>query len=110
VRLAVGLYVRANHRVEASWEALAACAGGRVPVGNHTPSTPIRPDGSFSRSEKYTLHYRDGSRDTFRVAFAGRFVSGGASGTLSARFQRTGRYGKRSKPCVSGPQTWTVTP
>jgi hypothetical protein len=110
VRLPVSLRVSAANRVEATWEALAACTGGRVSVGNHTPSSPIGADGSFSRSEKYVLKYTDGAHDTFHVAFAGRFLSGGASGTLTARLQRTGRHGKRRKPCVSGAQTWTATP
>jgi hypothetical protein len=66
---------------------------------NVEPLTPVHADGSFSRSEHYRV-----KRTSYRVTFAGRFVAGGAAGTLTARVRTP------SGVCSTGTQTWTTTP
>jgi ABC-type uncharacterized transport system permease subunit len=75
---------------------------------NVEPWTKLRPDGSFSSTEKYVVRYRDGSHDTFRVTFAGQFVAGGAAGTLTARVQSTDKHHRLYAPCLTGTQTWSA--
>jgi hypothetical protein len=99
VRLPVVVYVVGHRRLTGTWEALASCAHGRIPVMNVEPLTPARADGSFSRSEHYRV-----KRTSYRVTFAGRFVAGGAAGTLTARVHTP------SRSCSTGTQTWTTTP
>jgi hypothetical protein len=111
VRLPVVVWVGRNGRISGTWEALASCARGRIPVMNVEPLTKVRADGSFSRTERYVVKYTDGTHDTFHVTFAGRFQSAGASGTLTARVQLSDpKHHKRFAPCTTGPQTWTATP
>ena len=76
---------------------------------NVTPATTVRPDGSFSRTERFTIRYTDGSTERYRVKFSGRFLADGAVGTLSARMQAYER-GKRYYPCFSGTQSWVARP
>jgi hypothetical protein len=113
VPLSVSLQVSHKGKVAAAWEALAICGNHagpiRIPVLNVTPFTKIHSDGSFSRSEKYTIRYDDGSHDVFHVPFAGHFVSGGAVGTLRARVQYTDPKHQLHIPCVSGTQNWSAT-
>jgi hypothetical protein len=99
VRLPVVVFIAKGGRLTGTWEALASCAHGRIPVQNVEPLTPVHADGSFSRRERYVVGHR-----TYRVTFAGRFVAGGAAGTLSARVRT------RSGTCTTGPQTWSTTP
>jgi hypothetical protein len=109
LKLPVALRVNADGKLYATWQALAQCSGaGRVPVMNSTPLTKIRADGTFSRSERYTIRYTDGSHDVFRVTFAGQFVPGGAVGTLTARTQLADRKHLYA-PCISGTQHWSAT-
>ena len=46
----------------------------------HAPAT-IKPDGTFSRTETYTIRY-NGPDERYRVTFSGRFLADGAVGTL----------------------------
>ena len=85
------------------------CGKSRIPVVNVTPFTKIRSDGSFSRTEKYTVRYSDGAHDVYRVTFSGHFVAGGAVGTLRARDQYTDPKHRLYNPCLSGTQTWSAT-
>jgi hypothetical protein len=108
-RLAVGLRVTKKGRVWARWQAWMRCGprGGSDSIVNDTPTTRIKPDGSFSRSEVYTIRWSDGSRQRFRVSFKGQFRADGVSGTLRARSTRKGG-GARWYPCDSGTQTWAA--
>ncbi|WP_028067801.1 hypothetical protein [Solirubrobacter soli] len=108
-RLAVGLRVTTKGRVWATWQAHMRCGprGGASSIINDTPTTKINPDGSFSRSEVYTVRWTDGSRERFRVSFKGQFRADGVSGTLRARSTRHGG-GSRWYPCDSGTQTWAA--
>jgi hypothetical protein len=108
-RLALALRVTKKGRVWAAWQATMACGpkGGTSSIVNDTPSTRIKPDGSFSRSEVYTIRWTDGSRERFRVSFKGQFRADGVSGTLRARSTRRGG-GTRWYPCDSGTRTWSA--
>jgi hypothetical protein len=107
-RLPVSVKVTKDGRFYALWQASMKCGPKAVlPVWNVTPTSKVKPDGTFSRSETYTIRYSDGSRDRYRVNFSGRFLADGATGTLRARMQ-TRKRGHRYYPCDSGTQTWTA--
>jgi hypothetical protein len=109
IRLPIALRVTRNGRkVFALWQATMQCGPRAVLTAvNLTPQTRIRPDGTFSRKERYAIRYGDGSVDRFRVVLRGRFLSDGAVGTLRARMQ-TRKPGRRYFPCESGTQRWTA--
>lgn len=99
---------RSRRSVSALWQATMSCGPrAQTTVVNFTPPTRVRGDGTFSRTETYTLRYPDGSRDRFHVTFAGRFLADGATGTLDARMQ-TRKRGVRYLACSSGRQTWSA--
>jgi hypothetical protein len=108
-RLPVTVRVARNGRVYATWAVTLKCRNVTVSWFNVTPVTTVRPDGSFSRTERFTVRYTDGSRDRYRVNFSGRFLADGVTGTLRARMQ-TYQRGKRYFPCYSGLQTWAARP
>ena len=108
VRLPVALRVTKNGRVYGYWQAMMKCGPkASIPLCNQSPTTTVKPDGTFSRSETYTIRYTDGSSDRYRVNFNGRFLADGATGTLRARMQ-TRKKGTSYYPCDSGTQTWTA--
>jgi hypothetical protein len=72
-----------------------------------TPPTRIRADATFGRRERYSIRYRDGSVDRYRVVFRGRLLGDGAAGTLRARTQ-TSKPGASFFPCDSGTRRWTA--
>lgn len=73
---------------------------------NYSPSIPIRPDGSFRRTERFVLRYTDAT-ERVTVVTAGRFVAGGATGTIRARsVARSRRTGRIVDRCDSGTRTW----
>jgi hypothetical protein len=109
-RLPVALRVTSKGRVWGLWQATMKCGPKAVaPIFNSSPTTTIKADGSFSRSERYTVRYRGGSSERFRVSFKGRFLADGAVGTLRARSQLREK-GKSYHPCDSGTQTWAARP
>ena len=65
------------------------------------------PDGTFLDDKPYTVRYRDGSSERYRIRFEGRFLADGVVGTLRARMQ-TRKKGKSYYPCDSGTQTWSA--
>ena len=86
VRLPVALRTTKNGKVLAYWLASMRCGPKAVvPLYNQSPTATIKPDGTFSRSEAFTVRYSDGSSERFRVSFKGRFLADGAVGTLRAR-------------------------
>lgn len=110
IRLPVAVRVTAKGRVWANWQAELKCGPKEVvSMGNKTPTSAVKPDGTFSRSETYTIRYTDGSSDRFRVSFKGRFLADGVVGTLRARMQ-TRKKGHSYYPCDSGTQTWAARP
>jgi hypothetical protein len=109
-RLPVALRVTNKGGVRGSWQATMKCGPKAIaPMFNFSPTAAIKADGSFSRSEAYTVRYNDGSSERFRVSFKGRFLADGAVGTLRARSQLR-KKGKRYYPCDSGTQTWAARP
>jgi hypothetical protein len=107
VRMPISLATTHNGKVAALWEATMGCARGRVPMANFTPVTKIRPDGTFSRSERYTIRHGDGAADHYRVRLTGAFHADGVSGTLRASLRPT-KPGKRYGTCASGTQAWAA--
>jgi hypothetical protein len=108
--LPVSLRVAKNGRVYAIWEAISACRRNfKFPVVNVTPTTKVRPDGSFSRTENYTVRFSDAPTRRFHVNFRGRFMADGAVGTLSATVRFYDR-GKAYATCRSGTVNWAARP
>ena len=87
VRLPVSIRVATNGRLYAAWSAVLDCGNFTVPLRNEAPPTTVKPDGTFSRSETFTVRYRGGYSERYRVNFSGRFLADGAVGTLRARMQ-----------------------
>jgi len=107
VRLPISVSTTHTGKVWAQWDALLSCHPGSYAMSNLSPLTKIRPDGTFTRSERFTIRYRGGYKNHYRVTFAGAFHSDGVSGTLKARMLTT-KPGRRYRPCVSGTQTWAA--
>jgi hypothetical protein len=77
---------------------------------NYSPGFPIAPDGSFVFTERYTLRYSDAlERVTYRVE--GRFVAGGATGTVRvSSVVRSRRTRRTVDACESGPLAFSAVP
>ena len=84
VRLPVSIRVAKNGRIYAFWQAMLKCRRGSVPMLNVTPPTTVRPDGSFSRTETYTIRYTTAPDERYRVTSA-------AASWPTARSARCGR-------------------
>jgi hypothetical protein len=107
MRLPMSIAITHNGKVTALWDVLMSCNPSTDTLQNLTPPTPIRPDGTFTRSESFNIRYTSGLVDHFRVKLTGAFRADGASGTLEASM-RTTKPGSRYRPCASGAQTWAV--
>ena len=97
-------------KVAARWTASAGCSkrARRQDLVNYTPPTRIRPDGTFSRSERFSVSYAD-AFIRYRVKFSGRFSGEGTSGTLRMRAREYSADGKRfRRRCDSGVRTWSA--
>jgi hypothetical protein len=109
IRMPVALRVAKNGHFYASWAVALKCGRSTFWWLNATPSTKVKPDGTFSRSEHFVISYSDGTSESYRVRFAGRFLADGAVGTLRATEQYHDK-GVRYKTCRSGAQTWSARP
>jgi hypothetical protein len=109
VRLPISISVTHTGKVWGQWDATMGCRPGTFGLTNLTPLTKIRPDGTFTRKERYVIRYKHGMVDHFVVRLSGAFRSDGVSGTLTAHV-RTTQPGKRFRPCYSGTQTWAARP
>jgi hypothetical protein len=90
------------------WQARMRCGPKAVLiVVNLTPPTRIAADATFRRRERYSIRYRDGSVDRYRVMFRGRLLADGAAGTLRAPMQ-TSKPGASFFPRDSGTRRWTA--
>jgi hypothetical protein len=98
---------RDGARVAARWNAIARCRRGAAErLGNFTPATRVRPDGSFARSERFSVRYAD-ALVRYRVRFAGRFQADGAQGKLRMRARVFERRGRRLRTrCDTGRRRW----
>jgi hypothetical protein len=98
-----------GRRIFSRWNVVADC--GRGPnddFANYTPSMPIRPDGSFSRAERFSVGYAD-VFIRYRVRFAGRVSGEYANGTLRLRSRVYTPNGKRLLTrCDSGLHNWSA--
>lgn len=98
-----------GRQVTALWQVVMRCGPrATAPVVNFSPPVTIRPDGTFTRRETFTIRYRDRSRERYRVTVTGRFLSDGAVGTVRARMT-TRKRGHRYYPCDSGAQSWAAS-
>jgi hypothetical protein len=96
-------------KVGARWTAHAPCGkGAPVTFVNYTPPMRFRPDGSFSRAERFSVRFSDALL-RYRVRFAGRVSGDAANGTLRLRVRVFSRNGTRLKTrCDSGPRNWSA--
>jgi hypothetical protein len=98
-----------GRRVISRWTVTAACGRGpKDELANITPSMRIRPDGSFSRAERFNIPYAD-VFIRYRVRFAGRISGEYANGTLRMSSRIYTPNGRRLLTrCNSGTRTWTA--
>lgn len=99
-----------GRRIAASWQALARCPGGSLPIDNLSRPMRITRAGAFRRRERLTIRYRDGSRERYRISFGGRLLSDGAAGTLRVRVAIITRRGRTLARCDSGIRRWAAAP
>jgi hypothetical protein len=108
VPLAIALRVTKKGRVWGIWGASMQCGPKATSqIVNASPTTKIRPDGSFARNETFTIRWNDGSRERYLVNLTGRFLADGAAGTMRVRSQLRKR-GHRYYPCDSGTVAWAA--
>ena len=98
---------RDGAKVAARWNAIARCRRGPSErLGNFTPATRVRPDGSFERRERFSVRYAD-ALVRYRVRFAGRFQADGAQGELRMRARVFDRRGRRLRTrCDTRRRRW----
>jgi hypothetical protein len=96
-------------RIGSRWTVFATCGRGpRDKLTNITPPMRLRPDGSFSRAERFTAFFV-GLQIRYRVRFAGRVSGEFANGTLRMRSRIYTRNGRRLLTrCDSGTRNWTA--
>jgi outer membrane protein assembly factor BamB len=97
-----------GRRIAATWQALARCRRGSLPIDNHSRAMRITRKGTFRRRERFTIRYRDGSRDRYRISFGGQLLSDGAVGTLRVRVSIVTRRGRTLARCDSGVRRWAA--
>src|SRR3954454_23159548 len=100
-----------GRKVAAQWTIAAKCGKGPSEhLVNFTPAMRVRPDGSFSRTERFSLRYTD-AFVRYRPLFTGRFSTDGAGGTLRLRARIYNRRGtKLVTRCDSGVRSWNAAP
>ena len=98
-----------GRRVFARWNVVGNCRRGPDDeLANFTPSMRIRPDGSFSRAERFSISYAD-VFIRYRVRFAGRVSGEYANGTLRMSGRIYTPNGKRLLTrCDSGLHNWSA--
>ncbi len=96
-------------RIRARWTAFANCSRGpRTDLTNFTPPMRLRPDGSFSRAERFSVSYAD-VFIRYRVRFTGRVSGELANGTLRLRARIYNYRGTRLRTrCDSGLRNWSA--
>ena len=104
---AVAVKIAPHGRAATSaWALDVKCATGHTSFVNRSPYAPIRANGTFTRRERFTLRYTDGSRDHFRTTFHGRLLADGAVGWLRLQIRSTNRQGRLFNKCDTGKQLW----
>lgn len=111
-RLQAPVILRASNdarKVAARWTIGAKCRRGpRQQFVNLTPASRVRADGTFGRTERFSVRSTD-ALVRYRASFAGRFATEGATGTLRLRARVYNRRGTRLRTrCDSGRRTWNA--
>jgi hypothetical protein len=98
-----------GRRIFARWNVVADCRRGPDDeLANFTPSMRIRPDGSFSRAERFNVSFAD-AFIRYRVRFAGRVSGDYANGTLRMSARIYAPKGRRLLTrCSSGTHSWSA--
>jgi hypothetical protein len=96
-------------RIRSRWNAFADCGRGpRTDLTNFTPPMRLRPDGSFSRAERFSVSYAD-VFIRYRVRFTGRVSGELANGTLRLRARIYNYRGTKLRTrCDSGVRNWSA--
>lgn len=77
---------------------------------NYSPPIRIRSDGSFRGVERFTTRFADAIERT-KIVIAGRFVAGGAKGTMRHTAVATPRRrGLKRDRCDTGTLRWSAAP
>ena len=77
---------------------------------NYSPRMTIRPDGTFRQTERFSVRYDEGS-DRITIVTTGRFVAGGATGTIRVQSRFLARAsGRVTERCDTGTLRWTAVP
>jgi hypothetical protein len=100
-----------GRRVSARWSTASRCRRAKPYVfTNFSPPTAVRADGRFVKRERFRVRYRDGLV-RHRAVFRGRFVTGGARGTLRLETRIYGPRGRRLVGrCDTGTRRWQALP
>jgi hypothetical protein len=96
-------------RIRSRWNAFADCGRGpRTDLTNFTPPMRVRADGSFSRSERFSVSYAD-VFIRYRVRFTGRVSGELANGTLRLQARIYNYRGTKLRTrCDSGVRNWSA--
>ena len=98
---------RASRVALAIFDYVRRCGRRSLRLSNVTPGGRIRPDGTFSLREGFTLRYRGGIRERFRIGIDGRFTAGGVGGSLRVTTVAR-RDGREIDRCDTGPLTFAA--
>ncbi len=100
-----------GRKISSQWTVSGKCGRGpRDHFVNFTPAMRVRPDGTFSRSERFSVRYAD-VLIRYRPQFTGAIKSDGATGTLRLRTTIYNRRGtKLLTRCDSGGRVWNAVP
>jgi hypothetical protein len=98
-------------RIAGQWTIATKCGRGRGEAFvNFSPPMRVRPDGTFSRKERFSVEYGT-ELVRYRATFSGRIHADGATGTMRLRTRVYNRRGTKLRTrCDSGNRIWIVTP
>jgi hypothetical protein len=88
--------------------ARADCGRFTWEVTNAMASTKVKNDGTFARTEHWSIRYSDGWRGRYTVHSSGRFLADGATGTF--RIRLTYSKGRSRGHCDTGVLSWAARP
>ena len=100
-----------RNQIAGQWTTSIKC--GRGPTAsfvNFSPAMRVKPDGTFSRKERFSVQYGT-ELVRYRASFSGRIRTDGATGTLRLRTRVYNRSGTKLRTkCDSGGRTWIANP
>lgn len=106
VHMPIALRIAGNGRLYGSWSSTMRCGTRTLTWENSTPPATVRADGTFTRNETFSVRYRGGGVERYRVNFSGRFLADGVTGTLRVRMRYREGRNRNFEPCDSGIVTW----